>query len=302
MIRYVKDNEWGTVFPNFQKWEFMCNHKSVGDGIYYTLLEVMQDIRNRYGSVSLSCGYRCPICNAQVGGDPNSAHLYGGACDFRLDSGWQDNLENRKKLVTELRQNPKVHYCYCKVDDNHIWDGYTLVATRCNMGTYIHCDTHPSYKTTPIGEYKIEDIGEDYVKISFKPSDNSNNAYDWCCYKLNDDEWKNMPLDNTIKNLQPNTSYKIAIKLRNSGTDQWEESQALDFTTKEAPKETQEVPLIDEKPQDSTITLETPKTLENEPQKQEIEHNVVKPNKKNKFLDIIIKILKYIVKIINGGK
>lgn len=154
----------------------------------------------------------------------------------------------------------------------------------------------------PIGEYKIEDIGEDYVKVSFKPSDNSNNAYDWCCYKLNDDEWKNMPLDNTIKNLQPNTSYKIAIKLRNSGTDQWEESQALDFTTKEAPKETQETPLIDEKPQDSTITLETPKTPENEPQKQEIEHNAVKPNKKNKFLDIIIKILKYIVKIINGGK
>ena len=291
MIRYVKDDEWGTTFPNFQKWEFMCNHKSVGDGIYYSLLEVMQDIRNRFGSVSLSCGYRCPICNAQVGGDPNSAHLYGGACDFRLDSGWQDNLENRKRLVTELRQNPKVHYCYCKVDDNHIWDGYTLIATHCNMGTYIHCDTYPSYKTTPIGEFKIEDTGEDYVKVSFKPSDNSNNAYDWCSYKLDDNDWKNMPLDNTVRNLIPNTSYRISIKLRDTGTDNWEYSQTLDFTTKEAPKETQEVPLIDEKPSESTIIPEEPKTLENEPLNEKIEQPTNNVVHQKSILQIIIEFI-----------
>ena len=291
MIKYVKDNEWGTVFPNFQKWEFMCNHKSVGAGIYYSLLEVMQEIRNKYGSVNNSCGYRCPSCNASVGGASNSAHLYGGACDFRLNSGWQDNLENRKRLVTQLRQDPRVHYCYCRVDDNHIWDGYTLVATRCNMGTYIHIDTYPSYETTPIGEFKIEDIGEDYVKISFKPSDNSNNAYDWCCYKLNDDEWKNMPLNNTVRNLQPNTSYKIAIKLRNAGTDNWEKSQTLDFTTKEKPKETQEIPLIDEKPIESTIIPEEPKTTENEPQNEKIEHPTNNVVHRKSILQTIIELI-----------
>lgn len=141
----------------------------------------------------------------------------------------------------------------------------------------------------PIGEYKIEDIGEDYVKISFKPSDNSNDAYDWCSYKLNDDDWKNMPLNNTIKNLQPNTSYKIAIKLRNSGSDLWEVSETLTFITKEEPKPVEE-------PQ---------KEVEIIPPKEEPKEEVkpIEEPKKEEKLDIltlirkIIEIIKKILKI-----
>ena len=304
MIKRVQDNEWGTVFPNFRKEEFMCNHKSVGDGMYHTLLEVMQEkVRNTYGSVYISCGYRCPSCNASVRGASNSAHLYSGACDFRLDSGWQDNEANRKKLVTQLRQDPRVHYCYCQVGDDghHIWDGYSIQYVEyVAMGVYIHIDTFPSYCSVPIGEFKVEEIGEDFVRTSFKPSNNDSNAYDWCCYKLNDSDWKNMPLNNLVSGLTPNTDYKIAIKLRTKGTDLWDVSETLEFTTKDIPKETQEMPLKEEKHEDSPITPTEPEKPENEPKKEEIEHNTDK--KKNVLVEFIKFILDLLAKILKKDK
>ena len=271
MIKYVKDNEWGTVFKNFRKSEFMCNHHSVGNGIYYSLVEVMQDLRNKYGSISLSCGYRCPVCNASVGGDPNSAHLYGGACDFRLDSGWQDNLQNRMKLVTELRNTYNVHYAYCKVDENRIWNGYDYVWVHCNMGVYIHVDTNPGYYPIPIKEFNLDEIGEDYVKVSFKPTDDIKDAYDWATYSINGANFVNLPTSSVINGLQPNTTYKIKIKLRVKDTPLWVESEELEFTTKS--------PKIEPKEENSTITSPDTETSQNTPQNEEIEHNIpeIKP-------------------------
>ena len=187
MIKYMTDKD----FPNFKLWEFKDKH-GLGNGIYYSLGQVLQDLRDEYGSITLSNAYRCPECNALVGGASNSAHLLGAAADFRIDSGYQDNLENRKKLVTQLRKTYNVHYAYCYVDDTHIWDGYTLVNARSNMGTYIHVDTNPIYT------FRVSDITESSVKVSFLPDRDS---FDYAMYKLDNEEYQNLPIDNIIKNL-----------------------------------------------------------------------------------------------------
>lgn len=285
MARVVKDKEWGTVFPNFRKDEFDCNHHSVGDGIYYSLLEVMQQLRNEFGSISVSCGYRCPECNASVGGASNSAHLYGGACDFYIDSGFQENVNNRMALVTRLRNMGIVHYCYCKVDENRIWDGYNFVNTHCNMGAYIHVDTYPGEYKEEIDKFEIKEVGEDFVKVDFKAKDG---AFDWAKYSINKQEWINLPTDNTIRKLQPDTTYRVRIELRNKGTDLWSESEELVFNTLKHQEE--------EKPQESTNIPETPETHENEPQKQEIEH------KENIFAKIIKNLIEMIIKLLSRRK
>ena len=63
MAKIVQDNEWGTKFPNFRKEEFGCfckyNCNHYGNGIYYSLLEVMQNLRNEYGPIKISSGFRC---------------------------------------------------------------------------------------------------------------------------------------------------------------------------------------------------------------------------------------------------
>ena len=289
MTKYVKDNEWGTTFPNFRKEEFMCNHHSVGNGIYYSLLEVMQNLRNKYGSITISSGYRCPSCNASVGGASNSAHLYGGACDFRIDSGWQDNLQNRMNLVTELRNTYNVHYCYCKVDDNRIWNGYDYVWTPCNMGTYIHIDTNEGYYPAEIENFKIEEVGTDYVKVSFSPD---NGTFDWAKYSLNKQDWVNLLTNNIIRDLQENTEYRVRLSLRTKDTPCWTESEELVFTTLK--------PQEEEKHEDSPITPTEPKKPENEPKKEEIEHNTDK--KKNILVEFVKFILDLLAKILKKDK
>lgn len=155
-IRYVKEEEWGTTFPNFRKEEFKCLH-GVGEGISFSLLQVLQEIRNNYGAVNITSGYRCPSCNASVGGDPNSWHLRGFACDFYLGDGRLNNQEIRIGICEWIRRIPNVHYVYCNINGNFP-----------NMGSCIHVDTYPIYEeeivsNEPIKEDNSEDIKDDKI-------------------------------------------------------------------------------------------------------------------------------------------
>jgi len=52
------------------------------------LLQVLDAIREAAGvPVSISCAYRCPSHNAEVGGVPNSQHVDGTAADVLLPDG-----------------------------------------------------------------------------------------------------------------------------------------------------------------------------------------------------------------------
>ncbi|HWR41832.1 YcbK family protein [Sporomusa sp.] len=64
-----------------------CGQLPAG-GMGERLLQVLDAIREAVGSpVSLSCAYRCPEHNAEVGGVPNSYHIQGIAADVLVPDG-----------------------------------------------------------------------------------------------------------------------------------------------------------------------------------------------------------------------
>lgn len=62
------------------------------NGIAERLLQVLDAIRERIGGpVNLSCAYRCPSHNAEVGGVPDSQHVQGCAADVLCPDGMSVN-------------------------------------------------------------------------------------------------------------------------------------------------------------------------------------------------------------------
>ena len=58
------------------------------NGIANELLEVLDAMREQIGApLLLSCAYRCPAHNKEVGGVPNSQHVQGCAADVLLPEG-----------------------------------------------------------------------------------------------------------------------------------------------------------------------------------------------------------------------
>lgn len=85
------------VAPHFTLEEFLVSDTATAQGIdntpsaetivrLTTLAAVMTAVRRICGRnpVLISSGYRCPELNAAIGGAPNSAHMYGLACDFTI--------------------------------------------------------------------------------------------------------------------------------------------------------------------------------------------------------------------------
>lgn len=132
MSFYVKDDEWGTKYPHFQKSEFTCPCcGSVGDGIASSLLVDLEKLRDEYGAIQITSGYRCPNYNREVGGVSNSAHMRGQAADFYIMSGITNNQDNRIAIVNEIKGMPYYHYAYCNVNGD-----------TPSMGNAIHMDTY----------------------------------------------------------------------------------------------------------------------------------------------------------------
>lgn len=131
MGKYVLDSEWGTKYPNFKKSEFKCpcgKCNGYGNGIATTLVETLQELRNKYGKLQITSGYRCPAHNKAVGGSTNSKHTKGQAADFYLDGF--NNQSNRVNMVNELKKTKYYNYSYTNVNGNHP-----------NMGNVVHLDT-----------------------------------------------------------------------------------------------------------------------------------------------------------------
>jgi len=51
------------------------------------LIDILDNLRGLYGKpIVINSGYRCQKRNAQLGGSPSSAHLFGDAVDIRINS------------------------------------------------------------------------------------------------------------------------------------------------------------------------------------------------------------------------
>lgn len=76
--------------------EFACNccGELPEDGMNPVLLEALDELREEYGHpIYVSCGYRCPKHNAEVGGVSNSQHLLGNAADIWVDGDYETFYE-----------------------------------------------------------------------------------------------------------------------------------------------------------------------------------------------------------------
>lgn len=65
-----------------------CGGLHNGADINPWLVQVLERMRAIIGKpLVLSCGYRCPTHNAEVGGVSNSQHIYGTAADVQTPEG-----------------------------------------------------------------------------------------------------------------------------------------------------------------------------------------------------------------------
>lgn len=71
---------------NFCLHEFACPCcRSVGRGIDPKLVKLLQELRDAWGRITITSGYRCPKHNAEVGGSEHSQHMLGRAADIVVE-------------------------------------------------------------------------------------------------------------------------------------------------------------------------------------------------------------------------
>lgn len=77
-------------FPRVLSWhECVCKHcGKIGAGMHPVIVESFVLLRTRAGCpLGVNSAYRCPIHNANVGGEENSEHQVGEALDVRVPVG-----------------------------------------------------------------------------------------------------------------------------------------------------------------------------------------------------------------------
>lgn len=88
---------------------------------------VLQKIRDRFGSVTITSGYRGVLLNSTIGGSSTSQHKYGEAADFVIDGEdlydvamWiKDNLEFDQLILEVNKKGSRwVHVSYSRTDSN----------------------------------------------------------------------------------------------------------------------------------------------------------------------------------------
>ena len=96
---------------HFSAEELMCHGASQGhcdcgpetaDNVSPLLLEKLEALREMIGGpIEISCAYRCPAHNAEVGGVPNSQHVDGTAADVQTPDYDHCNTPEQLKWFCE---------------------------------------------------------------------------------------------------------------------------------------------------------------------------------------------------------
>lgn len=112
------DSDWWEDIRYFKRSEFACKCGRCGGfpaEPREEMVRIADKIRGHFGSPAyVVSGLRCPAHNRAVGGKANSQHMYGEACDIRVDGvGWSELLAYTKSL-------PGVRYAYHIEGSNNI--------------------------------------------------------------------------------------------------------------------------------------------------------------------------------------
>ncbi len=104
-------------------------NKEVTDNLQELVTFVLQPIRDRFGSVVISSGYRSPELNKAIGGSTTSDHCLGCAADFEVQgmdnkamAQWIANNLDFKQVILEFYHEGDMHsgwiHCSYKKDNN----------------------------------------------------------------------------------------------------------------------------------------------------------------------------------------
>lgn len=128
---------------NFDLSEFRCKCNGLCTGYPVVLdkylLTYVQELRNKYGAITITSGLRCKTFNNSLpGSSKTSKHMSGKAFDIKKTILFA-TLSKRKEVMNEFIKKPRASYTYCKgYYMNKTSKGYTSGST---MGVSIHIDT-----------------------------------------------------------------------------------------------------------------------------------------------------------------
>jgi len=80
---------------------------------------VLQPVRDKFGSVKVTSGYRSPLLNSSIGGSKTSHHCYGFAADFEVVG--MDNRELAIWIRDTLEFTQLILEFYTAGDPNSGW-------------------------------------------------------------------------------------------------------------------------------------------------------------------------------------
>jgi zinc D-Ala-D-Ala carboxypeptidase len=80
---------------------------------------VLQPVRDKFGSVRITSGYRSPLLNSSIGGSKTSQHCYGFAADFEVAG--MDNKELAVWIRDTLEFTQLILEFYTEGDANSGW-------------------------------------------------------------------------------------------------------------------------------------------------------------------------------------
>lgn len=114
------DDDFEVEVPNFKLEEFRCKcqgqfcngfpHKPKKD-----MVRIAQKIRTHFGAEAIVVsGLRCQVWNKRQGGEANSQHMYGEACDIRVKGVSGD------RLLAYVKTLPGVRYTYLIPGSNNV--------------------------------------------------------------------------------------------------------------------------------------------------------------------------------------
>jgi len=72
----------GDLSENFSREEFACKCQCGSDTVDAELIRILQDVRDKFGPITITSGVRCAEYNRNVGGVKTSQHIKGRAADI----------------------------------------------------------------------------------------------------------------------------------------------------------------------------------------------------------------------------
>ena len=80
---------------------------------------ILQPVRDKFGRVKITSGYRSPLLNSSIGGSKTSHHCYGFAADFEVEG--KDNKELAEWIRDNLQFTQLILEFYTPGDPNSGW-------------------------------------------------------------------------------------------------------------------------------------------------------------------------------------